>query len=212
VQTLTIAGIFADYGNERGSIMVERAHLRAWMGDDRVTNVSLWLKPGVDADGVRSELLGEFSGLAIFTNVKLRAEVLRIFRQTFAITYALEVIAVLVAVVGLALTLTSVLLDRREELTTLRALGFTRRELAGAAALEGGVVAAAAVAGGLVLSVALGWLLIYVINKQSFGWTLGFAVPWGQLAALAGAVVATGVVVSYFVGRWGADLPADREE
>jgi putative ABC transport system permease protein len=212
VQTLTIAGIFADYGNERGSIMVERAHLRAWMGDDRVTNVSLWLKPGVDADGVRSELLGEFSGLAIFTNVKLRAEVLRIFRQTFAITYALEVIAVLVAVVGLALTLTSVLLDRRVELTTLRALGFTRRELAGAAALEGGVVAAAAVAGGLVLSVALGWLLIYVINKQSFGWTLGFAVPWGQLAALAGAVVATGVVVSYFVGRWGADLPAQPEE
>jgi putative ABC transport system permease protein len=124
----------------------------------------------------------------------------------------LEVIAVLVAVIGLALTLTSVLLDRREELTTLRALGFTRRELAGAAALEGGVVAAAAVAGGLVLSVALGWLLIYVINKQSFGWTLGFAVPWGQLVALAGAVVATGVVVSYFVGRWGADLPADREE
>jgi putative ABC transport system permease protein len=124
----------------------------------------------------------------------------------------LEVIAVLVAVIGLALTLTSVLLDRREELTTLRALGFTQRELAGAAALEGGVVAAAAVAGGLVLSVALGWLLIYVINKQSFGWTLGFAVPWGQLAALAGAVVATGVVVSYFVGRWGADLPADREE
>jgi putative ABC transport system permease protein len=212
VQTLTIAGIFADYGNERGSILVDRAHLLAWLGDDRVTNVSLWLKPGVDADNLRSELRAEFPGLAIFTNVKLRAEVLRIFRQTFAITYALEVIAVLVAVVGLALTLTSVLLDRREELTTLRALGFTRHELAGAAALEGGLVAVAAVAGGLVLSVALGWLLIYVINKQSFGWTLGFALPWTQLVGLALAVVGTGVSVSYGVGRWGADLPADREE
>lgn len=212
VQTLTIAGVFADYGNERGSIMVDRAQLRKWLGDDRVANVSLWLKPGADAEAVRAELRREFPGLAIFTNVKLRAEVLRIFRQTFAITYALEVIAVLVAVVGLALTLTSVLLDRREELTTLRALGFTRNELAGGAALEGGVVALAAVAGGLVLSVALGWLLIYVINKQSFGWTLGFALPWGQLAALAVAVVGTGVAVSYVVGRWGADLPADREE
>ena len=212
LQTLTIAGIYADYGNERGSIMVDRAHLMQWLGDDRVTNVSLWLKPGSNADLLREELRKDYPGLAIFTNAKLRGEVLRIFRQTFAITYALEVIAVLVAVVGLALTLTSVLLDRREELTTLRALGFTRRELAGAAALEGGAVAGAAVAGGLTLSVALGWLLIYVINKQSFGWTLGFALPWGQLAALAVAVVGTGVAVSYLVGRWGADLPADREE
>jgi len=211
-KVLKIAGVFSDYGNERGSLMVDRTHFREWFGEQRVTNVSLWLKPGADAETVRAELRGEFPGLAIFTNGKLRAEVLRIFRQTFAITYALEVIAVLVAVVGLALTLTSVLLDRREELTTLRALGFTRRELAGAAALEGGVVAIAAVAGGLVLSVALGWLLIFVINKQSFGWTLGFALPWGQLAALAGAVVVTGVAVSYAVGRWGADLPADREE
>jgi putative ABC transport system permease protein len=64
----------------------------------------------------------------------------------------------------------------------------------------------------LLLSGALGWLLIYVINKQSFGWTLGFALPWGQLAALAFAVIATGALVSYGVGRWGAELPADREE
>ena len=66
--------------------------------------------------------------------------------------------------------------------------------------------------GGLLLSGALGWLLIYVINKQSFGWTLAYALPWGQLTALAGIVLATGWAVSYAVGLWGADLPADREE
>jgi putative ABC transport system permease protein len=115
-------------------------------------------------------------------------------------------------VIGLALTLISVLLDRREELTTLRALGFSRREIARATAVEGTAIAASAVTGGLLLSLALGWLLIYVINKQSFGWTLGFSLPWAQLAALAVTVVATGAAVSYAVGRWGADLPADREE
>ncbi|MEO6875745.1 MAG: FtsX-like permease family protein [Opitutaceae bacterium] len=211
-QTLTIAGIFADYGNERGTIMVDRAQLRKWFADDRATHVSLWLKPAADAETVRAELRREFPGLAIYTNVKLRAEVLRIFRQTFGITYALEIIGVLVAVVGLALTLTSVLLDRREELTTLRALGFDRHELASAAALEGAGIATTAVAGGLTLSLALGWLLIHVINKQSFGWTLSFGVPWGQLAAVGASVVATGILVSYVVGRWGANLPADREE
>jgi putative ABC transport system permease protein len=51
-----------------------------------------------------------------------------------------------------------------------------------------------------------------VINKQSFGWTLGFSLPWAQLAGLVAAVTVTGLAVSYAVGRWGADLPADREE
>ena len=211
-QPVTIAGVFADYGNERGSILADRTHTRAWFDDDHVTNVSLWLRPGADAETVRADLLERYPGLSIFTNAALRAEVLRIFRQTFAITYALEIIGVLVAVIGLALTLTSVLLDRRDELTTLRAIGFSRRELARATAIEGATVAGAAVLGGTALSLALGWLLIYVINKQSFGWTLGFAVPWGQLLGLAAAVVAAGTAVSWWVGRWGADLPADREE
>ncbi|MEO0054804.1 MAG: hypothetical protein RLZZ50_751, partial [Verrucomicrobiota bacterium] len=62
------------------------------------------------------------------------------------------------------------------------------------------------------LSFALGWLLIHVINKQSFGWTLAFNVPIFQLAALAALVVGTGAFVSHLVGRWAATLPADREE
>ncbi len=209
---LTLAGIYADYGNERGALMVERVRLQAWFDEDRVTSLSLWLRPGADPEQLRAELLGAHPGLSVFTNARLRSEILRIFRQTFAITYALELIGVIVAVIGLALTLASVLLDRRQELTTLRALGFTRRELARAAAAEGAALAASAAAGGLALSLALGWLLIHVINKQSFGWTLGFALPWGQLLALAALVIATGAAVSHAVGRWGADLSADREE
>ena len=207
-----IAGIFADYGNERGSILVDRTHVRNWFDDDSVTNVSLWLRAGADPDTVRAELTRAHPALSIYTNARLRQEILRIFRQTFAITYALELVGIFVAVVGLALTLTSVLLDRREELTTLRALGFSRREMALSTAIEGGAIAAAASLGGLGLSLALGWLLIFVINKQSFGWTLGFALPWGTLGLLAAVVIASGVVVGASAGRWAAALPADREE
>jgi len=212
VKQIVIAGVFADYGNERGSIMLDRAHVNRWFDSQDVTNLSLWLRPGADPETVRADLLQQHPGLAVFTNAVLRAEVLRIFRQTFAITYALEIIGVLVAVIGLALTLTSVLLDRRDELTTLRAIGFKHREIARATAIEGATVAGAAVVGGTALSLALGWLLIYVVNKQSFGWTLGFAIPWVQLAALGVVVVLTGAGVSWAVGRWGANLPADREE
>ena len=212
VKSVVIAGVYADYGNERGSILIDRHMASAWFADDTITNVSLFVKPGVDPDTLRAELALRYPGLSLFTNARLRDEVLRIFRQTFSITYALEVIGVVVAVTGLGLTLVSVLLDRREELTTLRALGFQRREIALAASVEGLAVSVCAAAGGLALSLALGWLLIHVINKQSFGWTLSYALPWGQLTALALAVSATGWIVSYGVGLWGADLPADREE
>ena len=118
----------------------------------------------------------------------------------------------LVAVLGLGLTLVSVLLERRGELTTLRALGLKRGEIAQATACEGLGLGIAGVAVGTLVSLALGWMLVYVINKQTFGWTLGFAVPWMQIALLALLVIGIGGSVAYGVGRWGADLPADREE
>jgi len=212
VRPLRVAALFADYGNEHGTLLVDRAHSAGWFSDDHATSLALDLKPGLSPEAVRAELAAAHPGLSILTNSTLRSEVLRIFRQTFSITYALEFIGLAVAVGGLALSLASVLLDRREELTTLRALGFRRDEIARATALEGGALALCAVTAGIALSFALGWLLIHVINKQSFGWTLAFAVPVAQLAALAALVVGTGVVVSYFVGRWAAKLPADREE
>jgi putative ABC transport system permease protein len=182
------------------------------MRDDSATHVSLFVRPGVSAETLRVYLRRDFPGLAVLTQASLRDHILRVFRQTFTITYALEVIGVVVAVAGLALAMASVLLDRRDELTTLRALGFSRGEIAWASSLEGLAVALWAILGGLLLSLALGWILIRVINKQSFGWTLSFDLPRLQLAILALAVAATGWAVSYGVGLWGANLPADQEE
>jgi putative ABC transport system permease protein len=87
-----------------------------------------------------------------------------------------------------------------------------RPEMARAAAAEGAIVAVAGTVGGLAVSVAIGWLLIHVINRQTFGWTLQYGFPAAGLAGLAVLVVATGAGVSHAVGRWGAALPADREE
>nr|MCU0791677.1 ABC transporter permease [Opitutaceae bacterium] len=211
-RSLQVTAVFADYGNERGTVLVDRTHTVRWFDDDHATSVSLDLKPGAVAETVRAEILAGRPALAVFTNASLRAEVLRIFRQTFSITYALEIIGLVVAVGGLALSLASVLLDRRDELTTLRALGFRRAEIARAAAIEGGALALCAALAGVALSFGLGWLLIHVINKQSFGWTLAFAMPTAQLVGLAVLVIGTGIIVSHLVGRWAADLPADREE
>jgi putative ABC transport system permease protein len=209
---VTIAGIFADYGNERGSLLIERRQFADWFGNDLAASLILALKPGYDADTLRAEFRAAYPGLGVFTSGFLRGESLRIFHQTFAVTYALELIGVVVAVAGLAFTMASLLWERRADLNTLRALGMRRSELALAAAWEGALTAAAGVLSGLAVSLALGWLLIYRINKQTFGWTLQTDRPWGQLAALALLVLASATITGWFVGRWAARLPAEREE
>jgi len=212
VKHLTIAGVYSDYGNERGSITVDNAHFRRWFKDESVSRLVVLVKEGVNPEVVRADLVKKHPGLSVFTNEHLRREVMRIFRQTFAITNALEIIGIFVAVIGLGMTLASVLLERRHDLTTLRALGMTRKELAMSAAWEGLLLAFTGVVCGLVVSLGLGWLLLYVINKQTFGWTLQFHLPLVEMSVLAMLVLASAGMVSWGTGRWGANLPADREE
>ena len=209
---ITIAGIFSDYGNERGSLLIGRNHFQEWLGNDLAASLILALKPGVSPENLQAELRGKYPGLGVYTSGYLRGEALRVFHQTFAVTYALELIGVIVAVVGLGFTLASLLWERRADLATLRAVGLRRSELARAAAWEGAMTAGAGLIVGLAVSVALGWLLIYRVNKQTFGWTLQTERPWWQLGGLAAMVLFSAVLTSWFVGRWSSRLPAEREE
>ena len=210
--TVTIAGVYSDYGNERGSIMIPREAFSAWFGDDLASNLILVLRPGENPLAVRAGFRQRFPGLAVFTQPHLRAEATRIFQQTFSITYALEIIGMAVAVAGLGFTMASLLWERRDQLGTLRALGMRRNEIAAAAAWEGALTALAGVLVGIGASLALGWLLIFRVNKQTFGWTLETSIPWLQLLGLAGLVIAAAAITGWFAGRWGSQLPAEREE
>ena len=212
IKHVVVEGVYADYASERGTIAMDRERVQRWLETDEITHLAAILRPGADATVVRLRWEKEFPGLIIYENASLRKEILEVFRQTFSLTYALEIIGVVVAITSLAMTLASVLLERRDQLTTLRALGMSRRELAWSACGEGLAIATSSVAGGLSLSLALGWLLIHVINKQSFGWTLGFTLPTGALAGLAAVTIMVSAVVSFVVGRWGAKLRADRFE
>lgn len=207
-----IHGIQADYGNERGAVTISEATFREWFEGEMAWRVALMLKPGADAEAVVKRIAEANPGLSVFTNAHLRREALRIFRQTFSVTYALEVIGVFVAVAGLGLALASLLLERRADLSTLRSLGMTGRQIAATSAWEGAGVAMAGAVMGLISGGWLGWLLIYRVNKQCFGWTLGFAMPWGQFGVLLLAVVGVGALVSAMVGKWAAKMKWEEQE
>ena len=211
-QRVRIAGVYADYGNERGSVTLPQRWFRPWFKSDSAWRVAIMLKPKVDAETIRATLQRQHPGLSVFTQSHLRSEALRIFEQTFAVTYSLEAVGVVVAVAGLALALASLMLDRARDLATLRAVGFTSKQIAEACAWEGLGIATVGAATGLISGLWLGWLLIARVNKQSFGWTLSFALPSWQLLALGVSVIAAGLIVAALVGRWSARLKSDQEE
>jgi putative ABC transport system permease protein len=212
LRSLRIAGIFSDYGNERGALVIQREHFAVWFGDELATSIIAKLRNSDDAPAIRSRWKAAQPGLAVYTQGHLRGEALRIFRQTFAITDALELIGIAVSVLGLGFTLASLLWERRNDLTTLRALGFRHSEIAWATTLESVLTALVGILVGLVASLALGWLLIHRVNVQTFGWTLETDPPWGWMAGLGLAVLAMAAITGWSIGRWGAALPAEREE
>ncbi|MEM6916886.1 MAG: FtsX-like permease family protein, partial [Verrucomicrobiota bacterium] len=212
IKNIEVTGVFAEYGNETGTLVIARNLTREWFDDDRLSNMAIYADPGVDAEELLDRIRAKFPAIVARSNEALRTESIRIFHQTFAVTYALEAIAVLIAVSGLGLALAGLLLERRSELTTLKSLGATRREIAGAAMWEGVGLAGAGLAGGFLLSFVLGWILIFVINPQSFGWTLSYRVPWISFLGLAVITLITAAVVAWVVGYRNANLPGEREE
>ena len=209
---ITLAGIFSDYGNERGSLVIQREHFATWFGDELATSVIAKVRNSDSAPAIRARWKAQHPGLAVYTQPHLRSEALRIFRQTFAITDALELIGIAVSVLGLGFTLASLLWERRNDLTTLRALGFRHSEIAWATTLESLLTALVGILVGLVASLALGWLLIHRVNVQTFGWTLETDPPWLWMGGLGLAVLAMATVTGWSIGRWGSSLPAEREE
>jgi putative ABC transport system permease protein len=202
-QVFRIAGQFYDYSSDSGTVSMDRALFETWFGVCRPTHLALYLKPGTDPEAVRRELLSTLEGrglVSVFTNEGLRAEVLRIFDATFAITWALEIIAILVAMAGVAATLLTLVLERRAELRLLHFAGASAGQLRRTILIESGLLGALSQALGLVVGLLLSLLLIHVINPQSFGWSMRFHVPWGLLA---GATALT-VLGTMLAGFWPA--------
>ncbi len=201
-----VAAVYYDYSSDRGLVVMDAGTFERHFGPRRPSGLTVYLAPGADPEAVRDELGAALGPRRLFvtTNASLRARVLRIFDATFAITYALEVIAVGVSLFGMAATLLTLVLERRREVAMLRLVGADSRQLRRLIVIEAGALGALTQAVGLVVGLALSLILIYVINVQSFGWTIRFHLPAAFLAQATAAVVAA----SALAGLWPARIAA----
>src|SRR6185437_677708 len=206
----TIAGVWRDYARPQGAVVIERKRFAALTGDRSVNEAALWLDRDADPDSIRRTVAAALPGTARTTTIfagDLRRRSLAVFDRTFAVTYALEAAAIAIGLVALSASFAAQTIARRREFGMLRHLGVTRRQLARMLAIEGAAAGAIGTAAGLGVGAAISVVLIEVVNRQSFHWSIDFALPWRGLALLAAALVALSALTG-----WASSRGATRDE
>jgi putative ABC transport system permease protein len=202
-EAFVVAGVFRDYARQHGALLIERRDYIALTGDRRANDAALWLASGATVaeamEAVRKLPGGEQVELA--EPGEIRRLSLRIFDRSFSVTYALEAVAVLVGLIGLSSSLGALVLARRREFGVLRHLGLTRREIGAMLAAEGGLLALLGAAAGLAAGSAMGVILVRVVNKQSFSWSMELHFPVLFVSLLVLVLFALSVLTAWLSSR-----------
>lgn len=201
-----VAGIWRDYARQAGAVVVDDADYTRLTADDGRDEAQVDVVVGSDVTEISRRILQRLppslrDQVELTRPAVLRRFALRLFDQSFAITYLLEAVAILVGLAGVAATMSAQTIAREREFGMLRHLGLTRAQLTRMLATEGAIVGATGGLAGILLGLLLAQILIHVINPQSFNWTMSTRVPFATLAAVAVALTAAAAATAAFTSR-----------
>ncbi|HEY2818854.1 MAG TPA: ABC transporter permease, partial [Casimicrobiaceae bacterium] len=199
-----VAGIWRDYARQQGALLIDRDLYVSLTGDRDANEAALTLAPGTSAEDIRKSIEAAFGGgdrLTIATAGDLRRISLRVFDRTFAVTYALEAAAVTIGLAGMASSFGALALARRREFGMLRHLGMTRRQIGAMLATQGATISAVGLIVGLLLGGVISLILIHVVNRQSFHWSMDWLIPWSGLALFSAAFLSLAMMTTLVAAR-----------
>jgi putative ABC transport system permease protein len=213
-----IAGIYREYGNDRGTALLNRAVYEAWWQDGAVTALGLYLAPRVQAQAVMARLNAAAAGrqaLLIRSNAEVRELSMSIFERTFVITRVLYWLTAGVAALSLVSALVAWELERARELALLRSLGLTPRGVALLIEAQTGFIGVVALLTALPAGVLTALMLIDVVNRRAFGWQIDLHVHAQAFAAAVGVALSAALAAGLYPAWKSAHAPlaqAIREE
>lgn len=212
MQTFFVSGVWRDYARQFGAIAMRASDYQAITGDSAVTDAGVRLRPDVTAAQVIKDVRTQLTTPTIeFAETgEIRALSLQIFDRSFAVTYVLEIAAIVIGLIGIAATFSSQAIARTREFGMLRHIGLTRRQVLQILAIEGGLITALAIIVGLLTGLVISVVLIHVVNPQSFSWTMDFNAPQGLIALLIGALMVAAVATAVLAGRRAVSIDAVR--
>jgi len=204
-KTFSVKGVFYDYATDGGKVVMDHSLFAEIWGEKDATVFAVYLKEGQALLTVRREIENTLEGerpIVTISNSELKQDIMEIFDRTFRVTYVLELIAVSVAILGIMNTLFTAILERRRELATLRALGASSGQIQGMILWESLYLAGLGASVGIVVGMALSVVLIKVINKQSFGWTIQYTFAWETIGMAFLVAFAAALVGAWAPARW----------
>jgi putative ABC transport system permease protein len=182
-----IRNVFSSYSTTSGFIYLDRKYLKEYWGLDDATQLGVYVKKGTDVDGIvrglREELQPRYS-VEIMNNEQLRDSVLAIFNKTFAITYAIELISIIVSMIGVITTLLTLVLEKKRDISIIRYLGGSWSQIQRVLILSAGTIGLTGILLGMIMGPLMSIILIEVVNKISFGWEIHLRVPVLYLSAV----------------------------
>jgi putative ABC transport system permease protein len=200
----TVAGIWRDYARQSGALLIDRALYIRLTGDHLVTDAGLWLAPGIASGQVENELRDAMTGgdrVELSLPGEIRQLSLSIFDRTFAVTYVLETCVIVIGLFGLSAAVAGQVAARRREFGMLRHIGMTRHQLGGMLASEGLLCAALGLCVGMIPGCLISLILVHVINRQSFHWSMELHMPWEIVGSLALALLLLAALTATLSGR-----------
>jgi putative ABC transport system permease protein len=217
LQAFTVAGVWRDYSRQSGSIQMRLDDYQNLTGDKTINDMSLWIASPSNATEVRQQLQAlSFSAALEFAEPgEIQQISMKIFDRSFAITYVLEAVAIIIGLFGVAASFSAQTLARAKEFGMLRHLGVTRRQILFLLAGEGALLTSMAIFIGFFLGLCISLILIFIVNPQSFHWTMQLHLPWNLLMSTASVLFLSAALTALFSGRYaisGSALRAVKED
>ena len=203
-QKVWVAGIFRDYGRQHGALVIDLASYQKMSGNQQYSGIALWLvnqaNPATVLNAVRAAI-PQFRDQEFINRSDLRALSIKIFDRSFALTYTLEIAALLVAIFATATGFAGQALLRQKEYALVYYLGQSTAQRTAWITTESGLLLGLAVIWGTLLGLLISQILIHRVNPQSFHWTMDTSVPYLALITLMLALVGCGIAAALWASK-----------